>query len=52
MKMLNPQPSREVGILKNLLRDAILDGEISNDYNAAYTFLNEKHIELLNEISK
>lgn len=52
MKMFNLQPSREVGILKNLLRDAILDGEISNDYNAAYTFLNEKHIELLNEISK
>ena len=42
MRMFNLKPSREVGILKTLLRDAILDGEIPNDYQAACDFLVEK----------
>ncbi len=42
MRMFNLKPSREVGILKIMLRDAILDGEIPNDYQIACDFLIEK----------
>lgn len=42
MRIFNLPPSREVGSLKNIIRDAILDGEISNDYDAAYEFLIQK----------
>lgn len=43
MKMFDLKPSREVGILKTMMRDAILDGEIANDYQTAYDFLVEKY---------
>ncbi len=32
-------PSREVGIIKSIIREAILDGKIRNDYNEAYEFM-------------
>jgi len=43
MQMFNLQPGREIGILKNALRDAILDGIIENNYEAAIEFLINKH---------
>lgn len=46
MKLFNLSPGREVGILKNALKDAILDGIIENDYEAGKKFLTEKHHEL------
>jgi len=42
MKTFNIPPSKNVGIIKNAIREAILDGDIENDYNAAYQFMLEK----------
>jgi poly(A) polymerase len=42
MKLYNLQPGREIGILKNALKDAILDGEVENTYESAKAFLDKK----------
>lgn len=47
MQMFNLGPGREIGILKNALRDAILDGIIENNYEAAKEFLINKHKALM-----
>ena len=46
MQLFNLKPSREVGLLKDALKDAILDGEVANDYDAAYEFVMKKGKEL------
>lgn len=43
MKLFNLSPGREIGILKNALKDAILDGEIANDHLEAKAFLENKY---------
>ncbi len=46
MEIFGIPPSKPVGIIKDALKDAILDGHIPNEYDAAYTFMVEKGKEL------
>jgi putative nucleotidyltransferase with HDIG domain len=52
MEMFSLAPSKPVGILKNALKDAILDGIIPNTYKDAYTYLGEKAKEMDLKIKK
>ena len=42
MKTFNLKPCREIGIIKEAIKEAILEGDIPNEYDAAYHFMIEK----------
>ncbi|MEZ7925759.1 MAG: HD domain-containing protein [Flavobacteriales bacterium] len=46
MKTFNITPCRMVGDIKNQIREAILDGVITNDYDQAFEFMLEKATDL------
>ena len=42
MELFNLKPSREIGVLKESVKEAILEGVIPNEYQAAYDFVLKK----------
>ena len=41
MKMFDLSPGKEVGKIKTMVEDAIINGEIKNDYSEALSFLDK-----------
>ena len=42
MKTFNLKPSKEIGIIKDAIKEAIIEGEVPNEYDAAYHLMLEK----------
>lgn len=51
MKIFNIQPSKEIGIIKEAIKEAILEGKIRNEYDAAYNYMLQKAAKLGLQIS-
>ena len=46
MQMFGLAPCREVGMLKNAMKDAVLDGEIRNEHDDCIRFLQEEWVRI------
>ncbi|MFE3867948.1 CCA tRNA nucleotidyltransferase [Flavobacterium sp. LS2P90] len=46
MEIFNIKPSKEIGMLKEAIKEAILEGEIPNDYQAAFDFMLKKAVKI------
>lgn len=46
MQMFNLQPSREVGVLKQYLKDAVLDNRVANEREPLMELLMKKAAEM------
>ena len=42
METFDLKPCREIGIIKDAIKEAILEGEIANDYDEAYSYMLQK----------
>ncbi|MDQ3190489.1 MAG: CCA tRNA nucleotidyltransferase [Bacteroidota bacterium] len=52
MEAFGISPSKEVGLIKNAIREAVLEGEVKNDYQEVYNFMLNKGVEMGLEIKK
>ena len=46
MNHFNLRPCREIGIIKEAIKEAILEGEIPNELEAAFALMTEKGAEI------
>ena len=46
MNHFNLRPCKEIGIIKEAIKEAILEGEIPNEYNAAFALMIKKGSEI------
>ncbi len=46
MESFDLKPSRQIGVIKEAIRNAILDGEVENNYESAFAFMLKKGNEL------
>ncbi|TBV26137.1 tRNA nucleotidyltransferase [Meridianimaribacter sp. CL38] len=46
MQTFNLKPSKEIGMIKETIKEAILDGKIPNEYEAAYQLMLDRGVQL------